>query len=60
VVELPKVKESKGKEEVELKKNYKKKGIYYGSDSAGQNTKWNVVEYVESKKARSQQIQSLI
>lgn len=42
------------------KKVVKKKGVYYGSDSTGQNSKWNIQEYVDQRKNRSEQLQSLI
>lgn len=42
------------------KKPKKKKGVGYGSDSTGQNSKWNTQEYVEKKKQRNIQLQQLL
>ena len=47
-------------EEDYKKKAVKKKGIGYASDNTGQNQRWNVSEYVESKKARNEQLQQVI
>ena len=47
-------------EEGYKKKIVKKKGVGYASDNTGQNQKWNVSEYVESKKSRNEQLQSTI
>ena len=66
VDEIPEVKEEeqkveKKKEEDDGKKKIvKKKGIGYASDNTGQNQKWNISEYHESKKNQSEQLQSLL
>jgi hypothetical protein len=52
--------EIKPKEDDVKKKIVKKKGVGYASDNTGQNQKWNVNEYHETKKAKSQQLQSLL
>ena len=55
------VKTEKKKEEDDGKKKIvKKKGIGYASDNTGQNQKWNISEYHESKKNQSEQLQSLL
>jgi hypothetical protein len=38
----------------------KKKGIGYGSDYTGQNQKWDVQEYVDSKKVKNEQLEGMI
>ena len=58
--EEPAKMEMKPKEDDVKKKIVKKKGVGYASDNTGQNQKWNVNEYHESKKAKSQQLQSLL
>jgi hypothetical protein len=48
--------EEEGKQKLE-----KKKGVGYGSDSqSGSSAKWNVNEYIEGKKQRSEQLCRLI
>jgi len=47
-------------EEDYKKKVVKKKGVGYASDNTGQNQRWNVSEYVQSKKARNEQLQGMI
>ena len=67
-IEAEKVEEDKSNEKVQspkkeedyAKKAIKKKGVGYASDNTGQNQKWNISEYHESKKNQSEQLQSLL
>lgn len=52
--------EKKKEEDDGKKKIVKKKGVGYASDNTGQNQKWNISEYHESKKNQSEQLQSLL
>jgi len=52
--------EKKKEEDDGKKKIVKKKGIGYASDNTGQNQKWNINEYHETKKNQSEQLQSLL
>ena len=52
--------EKKPKEEDYKKKIVKKKGVGYASDNTGQNQKWNINEYHETKKQKNEQLKSLL
>lgn len=60
MVQEPVQKKPDDEEEDGKKKIIKKKGVGYASDNTGQNARWNTNEYVETKKNRSEQLQSLI
>lgn len=53
-------KDKKEEEEDYTKKVEKKKGIGYGSDYTGQNQRWDVQQYVDSKKVRNEQLGGMI
>lgn len=50
-----KISNDDGKKEIR-----KKKGLGYGSDQTGDNKKWDVNLFIESKKNKSEQLKSLL